>query len=108
MVRQDTWLARTGQVWKVQLGSALTIIAGFVLLVSINRSVAGKGGDRELLVALGATVCGLAAFTWMLLSVRCHTCGTRVAWYRIQSSGLFSWLTELRRSCACPVCDSRT
>lgn len=102
MVR-GTWIAATGQRWKLIVCFAGAALAGALFLVDFFVEPA-RSDLRPFDLSLAATVMGFLSLTWLVTSVRCPRCLGRPAWYAVRKLDVNRWLHVLMFSTGCPIC----
>ncbi len=102
----SSWIARSGQTWKLYVFYAL-ILATIVLIGMFIAAVNGMEifpGVGQVGLAMLFVVGGFGALLWLANSIRCPQCGERVAWTIIRNSNAGAWLPDLLSMTACPGC----
>jgi len=101
-MRAGPWLRTSGQAWKIDLGVGVIIssLAARAFLPATVRD--GIPMLNEVLMP----VCQIAAI-FLLLRVRCASCGTSMGWWAATQVPLSKWYRELSQLSACPVCRDR-
>jgi hypothetical protein len=99
----ESFLKRTGQLWKLYLFMVLLGV-GFaaVLFALTNRS----GKSPEFLVINMLAGCGLCIATtvWVCLSVTCPGCKVRLVWLYMTKKSAANWFAALVYLTQCPAC----
>ena len=101
---QNSVLARTGQLWKVQ-GAICAILVGGVALFYGIASDTGEGAGL-LWIAVGLLLV-LGGLAFACVGVSCPKCGARWVWMAVSqrsASAYGTWLIALSR---CAKCDAR-
>ena len=105
--RRSTWMARTGQRWKLYLFGLFMLVSGCALagvILLTQRPQRASGAISCAFVGIGF---GLGAFLWLGLSVRCPKCKGKVGWRVLKTSSAGEWLMRLIAMDECPCCASR-
>lgn len=96
------WVVETGQIWKlyVALAGFVAALACFTAAIfSLSAVDASVGRWTGTGVALAA-----ASFGWLVSTLRCPHCRTRLVWTMLKASSLTTWLIDLAGLDVCPVC----
>lgn len=101
---QKNWLRSSGHLRNVAvffalIGVALILFVAFI--VSINVSADPDPWLAPAFVAVAGT-----ALYGLFASIRCRSCGGRVAWWIARNASLGNWLTDLVALTVCPLCGS--
>jgi hypothetical protein len=100
-MRDQRWLAVTHQQWK----GAVAVLGAVATLGSFAWFVQGLDDDRDLGAKLSAfAASGAFTVAWMLLAVRCPSCGHRPVWRLWRSGNANSWVARLLSLDRCPSC----
>ena len=105
--RRSTWMARTGQRWKLYLFGLFMLVSGCALagvILLTQRPQRASGAISCAFVGIGF---GLGAFLWLGLSVRCPKCKGKVGWRVLKTSSAGEWWMRLIAMDECPCCASR-
>ncbi len=97
-----SWIAATGQRWKLHVFFALMSLT-FVCLLGLFVSL-GRGGDLAWTMTAAASTFAVAAYAWVATSVRCPSCHRRIGWLVLSAMGSSQWLLQLWRGEVCPSC----
>jgi len=100
---ENSVLARTGQLWKVQGAICAVLGGGAALLCGIASDSGESAGLLWIVVGL---LLGLGGLAFACLTVSCPRCGARWVWVAVsqRSAGAYgTWLVALSR---CPKCDA--
>jgi hypothetical protein len=101
----NSWIARTGQTWKLLVFYLLILATGGMLvgliMVMNGRTFDSLGKHEFILFFVLAGICSLA---WLIVSVRCSLCGSRPVWGVIKNSEVDVWLLKLHTTKSCPTC----
>lgn len=104
---QFVWFKMTGQMWKLHVFLALSVMAGFGMVFGIWR-MNHLNSRSEMTAASGlmvaSTVIVTIAWTWLFLSIRCPKCRMRVAYHVVTRIRQGNWVSRLRNTRACPRC----
>jgi hypothetical protein len=98
---QENWITSAGYSRNVAVFFWLMLvdIALFVsFIVAINKSM----DEDPWLVAFMAV--GVTACWWLFASLRCRSCGARVAWWVARHAPAGRWLRDLFTLTTCPIC----
>lgn len=98
-----SWLQRTGQRWKAIVFLLLIAVALGTIIALAILSKSDFAPRCELSMAEVGLV--IVAMLWLILSVRCPTCGGRVALKYLRDRSVTEWLTVLWVSGRCPFCN---
>jgi len=101
-MRDESWLYRTRQAWKPELGVAL-ILGSIVARILLPDHVLDSTRALRWLLMPG---CQLAAIG-LLLCVRCRRCGTSIGWWAATELPASRWYHGFARISACPTCRDR-
>jgi hypothetical protein len=102
-----SFLARTGQWWKVMTFLILFAMAGIFLALMvwrINDSTSVRAVPGQIAFALAGTATGLAALLWLWFSIRCPRCGTAIGGELLKREPVGRWLARLFELTECPIC----
>lgn len=112
MMARDSipWLHATGQRWKVVIFAVLLAVSGilFVGVILAANDVGLPGGMSIAHAALSQVTVGVAAFAWLVLSVRCTVCKRSFPWAFVSRGGHDSWWHRMHQARACPRCNDHT
>ncbi len=79
------FIRHTGQLWRVVLGWTL-IAAGLATIYGCLNGWFGKQSDETFAVlVISANVVNVAAFVWMIRTVKCPRCQLRLFWYALSA-----------------------
>jgi len=106
MIATNSYLRRTGQVWKIWGFFGLLAAAGVMLLVGFSP-LANNDPSSFTLFALSGACLGIIGLGWLAVSVRCSNCSSRLGWKAISSQAADGWLLWLLKTESCPVCKSK-
>ena len=95
-----SWLAATGQRWKL----AVFVIAMLGAIAVFFSASAPALQGHTLDCAVGGTALFLFSFVWLGRAIRCPHCGGRAGWFAVRRRPLGSWLTDLMTWRSCPMC----
>jgi hypothetical protein len=102
-------LVRTKQQWKLHLFYLLMVPTALLLWLMIDGARSEGGSSTySTLIPIGFVFSGAIAFGWLILSIRCKSCGARPVWTLFRTGHAHDWLTRLNTAEECPVCCSRT
>lgn len=104
MPSPDNWLKRSGYLRNVVVFFALLGV-GLALFVSSIVSINVLGDRYPWLAPAYVFVTGIALYG-LFVSIRCRSCGGRVAWWIARNSPLGTWLADLLTLTVCPLCGS--
>lgn len=96
------FIALTGQLWKLHVGTFIVVCCflGTVALIGAIKDIE----PTVFLVSFGGLLAiGASAFAWVLWSVRCPSCHTRVIWLFARRRPFGDFLT-LTTAPQCPLC----
>ncbi len=94
----NSYVARTGQLWKLNIGLAGLFAGGaLAILPWFNQS------EPIMMLSLVGIAIGLLSLIWLSISIRCPTCRTRLVWRAMSRAKHDRWLYALMSS-KCPVC----
>ncbi len=95
---KNSYLSQTGQLWKLQIGLVGLIAGGILALADWFY----RWEFAFLCTTVGIAL-GLCSLVWLILSIRCPTCRTRLVWRAMSRAKHNRWLFALSSS-ICPVC----
>jgi hypothetical protein len=107
---RSSWLARTGQVWKIWIlvllaviGSGLLVADWFPggLLATILRAFVSQRLDWGLCILVYGVV---ILVPWMLLAIKCPNCRRRPVLHLVRSHDFRKWFPTLLSMETCPLC----
>jgi hypothetical protein len=102
----SSWLAATGQTWKVYVLYFLTAVAVLSVVGGLVSPVSRLlSHDRELFLTLTPAV-GALWIGWIAFAFRCPSCGSRTGRWYLRNSALTEWFTALVCARQCPICGS--
>ncbi len=92
----------TPQRWKLWLCAVMLVVCGasFYAPEQISHAV----GFASVFVTLGGIAMGLLTLAVASLSVRCPSCGLKLAWYALSKQAHHAWLSWLLTVEVCPRC----
>jgi hypothetical protein len=94
----------TRQTWKFNVGWGL-VFAGCLSLFGQVEGWWGLASSTTLvLLILGSTSLSVAAFTGMILSIRCPHCGLKILWQALRTQPALGWMVWLNNLKVCPSC----
>jgi hypothetical protein len=96
-----SFLSRTGQLWKLTAGILCMAVGLAIIVTIVHFEVSSETGIPGVASGLAFTVGG---FFWMMLSIRCPSCKSRVIWKAARQNEASGWLAELLQKNTCPVC----
>jgi hypothetical protein len=101
----QSWLVRTGQRWKLLVGLGLIGVSGaqFVLMILEVQTPSVEFSAGIALIG-GQIVSGVAGLVLIAFTIRCDHCGRRIGWYVMSRRSASSWIADLWRVQACPLC----
>jgi hypothetical protein len=100
---QKAFLARSGQVWKLYLATALMVVSGSMIAIAFGMAPQLPFWAP---IFVGFSLLGSASLGWASVSIRCDRCGTRLYWKALCEQRFMSWLVWLTVLEVCPVCGS--
>jgi hypothetical protein len=99
----SSFIARTGQRWKMAVPLLVSSIAGAVIY--LQRAISPRLGPHlTVVLVLGAALVGLASFLLPCVLIRCPRCKGKLFWLAVsrqEASGWLPWLLGLE---SCPQC----
>lgn len=97
-------VVRSGQLWKLLVGFALTSAGPISVGVALKYSSEIDAGTFGPLVlgGLGASIIGMC---FLALSIRCPKCGARWFWQAVSKQDSGKWLLWLMGRDRCPDCE---
>lgn len=101
---ENSVLARTGQLWKVQVGICAVLVGGVALFYGIVSDTEGGGGLLWIVAGLLLVLGGLA---FGCVGVSCPQCGARWVWMAVSQRNVSAYGTWLGSLSSCPMCDAR-
>lgn len=101
----NSWIAKTGQTWKVLVFYLLMIttvgmLGGFIM--AMNGRTFNSLGKHEFILFF--VLAGMCALIWLIVSVRCSSCGSRPVYGIMNNSDVNAWLIKLHTVQSCPTC----
>lgn len=97
-----TWLAATGQRWKLHVFFVL-MAATFTLVLALMVSFGTGNEALPIVFGIAMIACAVGAHLWVALSIRCPSCDNRIGWLVLSAMGA-RWLAQLWRGEVCPSC----
>ena len=97
-----TWIAATGQRWKLHVFFGLMFLT-FGCLFGLFVSL-GRGDDLAWALTIAAAAFALSAYGWVATTIRCPSCHRRIGWLVLSAMGSSQWLLQLWRGEVCPSC----
>jgi hypothetical protein len=99
-----SFVRNTRQAWKVLLGW-MTIAVGLTTIYGCLNGWFGMQSDEWfVLLVLAANLANVAAFVWMIRTIRCPVCRSLLFWYALSSkehSKSLDWFSSFEE---CPSC----
>lgn len=105
-MRKESFLVRTRQAWKPYFG--IVVIPGLALagMVALLEDSFGLPDEVSGFLVMVASLTIVGSFAWVIRSVRCPTCGTRLLLKAMREQTLADWWDWLDSVLLCPVCGS--
>lgn len=100
---RENWLKDSGYSRKIALFFGL-IVVGIALFLSFVATI--NESDPNPWLAAAFTAVGGIAICSLFASIRCRTCGGRVAWWVARHAPAGRWLSDLMTLSVCPICGS--
>lgn len=105
-----SWIDRTHQRWKLYVFLGLAVLDFFLfvgLIWRVNHPANPPYGLlNEITLSLLFVACGLTAFGWLSLALRCPVCRRRVFGHVLRHASVGGWFTALLSLARCPHCES--
>lgn len=99
---KNSFLARTGQLWKLHTGFGLVALG---LALMLATQAAGHATPDQVVAGVVVGVgSGLAGVILLFGFVRCPKCRERLLWTAASTGSTDRWLLSLLRQQACPAC----
>ena len=106
-LQKESFIGRTGQVWKLGTSFAVTALSAVVIAVVViawSSSSARPERLKALVVPIGATLLGIGASAWSCLAIRCPKCGFRFLWKSVSTESSDLWLLAVISLTRCEEC----
>lgn len=105
-MRSDSWIARSGQAWKIHVfwvAMSVTALVNALFIASVNglEIIPGVGQGMFAMAMMGSGVCSGA---WIIRAIRCRHCGHRPVWPILNRAPAAFWYVELMAMRECPAC----
>ncbi len=96
-----TFIARTGQWWKVRVSDGATVLGIGIAIASWWRI--NEGFFRTIAINAGLAIAAVV-WAWQAFSIRCPRCRLRLVLHAIQTSSVLSWNKRTPEMQRCPSC----
>lgn len=96
----ESFLRRTGQLWKLNLGWTLATLGALLIVAGWSGAFEARSVSPYV---IGVCI-SVAGFGWASITIKCHSCGARLFWKAFTEQPVlhaYLWLTTLR---VCPGC----
>ena len=102
-VRNETWLHRTRQRWKLWPAyiAGLASVAAFLIAIDVSEN---RAPTAWVLACIGS---GAGGYIWLVLSIRCNRCGRSIPWWAMSQMPVSRGFESMFALEACPVCGDR-
>lgn len=96
---RESWLIRTGQMWKVHISLLLLSISlATYLFFNFFDGSGSQYGDSLSFISLVLSLC------WFIFSIKCESCGRLVVYRMMRRNGIEAFTFKLLNSHTCPNC----
>jgi hypothetical protein len=102
MIRSESALFRTGQVWKFWLMPIGTIL-GAVILLWTEAHKNSLSGSEFFMALIFSVLVEAISLIFPIIGIRCPRCGARWLWIAVSRSGNDKWFHQLFQT-SCPSC----
>ena len=106
---KDTWIASSGQMWKLCLFAVLAFVSLvlFVLLILSHRGENMLDRSEKAIIALGFVGIGSLWLLWLGFAFRCPRCNGNIGKFVSLSASASVWFKTLLTLDTCPYCNIR-
>jgi hypothetical protein len=105
-VNAPSWLARTGQRWKLAIAIGLLLVDAMLLVQLWEATRDPSAAHGSFSAGMRFLGVGAALFLWCAFAIRCPKCRALVLWHRLRTEAHDAWLGALLALRACPRCAS--
>jgi len=101
-----SFLHRARQMWKLPAFLVAFPAVGLALMIALVWDVVELPVRHSIVLYLSSLAVLVISYAWVLLTVRCPSCGARVLWLAVKTKTpgeWFNWVVDLE---SCPICGS--
>jgi|SoiMetStandDraft_2_1073263.scaffolds.fasta_scaffold524208_1 hypothetical protein len=103
-VPKDAFVRKTGQLWKLIVGGFILPWPAVAIGLFTFRRIGRDQPTSEFVTGIAAMVAIAALMAFLLASIRCPRCSTRLLWDVFRHPDGLNALVDLLKARSCPKC----